>query len=389
MKWENRGKEFDRSQKVSIFRSCENVYIYGAGEYGKDLYEKMYLLQDMITFIDSNQYKQEIGYCERPVISPNKIDEIDSSKSIIVVAASIQNTPIIEKQLCMRGLEKIVFLYAEFAQFWLPIFVKYRKDKIYFQDITILVTEKCTLKCKACAPMYPYLEQPRHRNYDELIEDIDSLFDSVDYVWDLIFTGGEPFLFPQFQKLIDYTLRKYKNKFHHVQIISNGSVLPHAEFRKLLSENKIYLSISDYTQNLQNDRLVDIIKENIAILQKDNVCIEIPKVEHWCDFGFANNIKKNLKDEDMTLFFDNCNSNCRAFHKKHFVYCVPAMYADIVLSKKEEKQWDIDNFFIPNDRMELLEWQCGYNEKGHLEMCKYCNGYLTINKKYVPVGQQL
>lgn len=388
MKWKNKGREFDKSQIVSMFQACEHVYIYGAGEYGKDLYEKMYLVHDIISFIDSDNEMQKNGYAGRLVISPSQMDEIDFRRSIIIVAASAQNTAIIKKQLYMRGLEKIVFSYLDFIQYWLPLFIKYKNDLVYFQDLTILITEKCTLRCKHCAPMYPYLENPKHRNFEEIVEDVDALFEQVDYVWDLIFTGGEPFLSPFFYDIMAYVLGKFKHRFHHIQIITNGSVLPDEKFISVLTSNNVYLSISDYTSSLKLE-LADRIKKNIFTLKECGVNIEIPHVEHWCDFGFKDKNRKERNQEELIQFFDDCNSSCRAFHKKHFIYCVPALYADIVVSGKNLEQWDTDNFFVPENKMQLIEWQCGYSNKGYLDMCKNCNGYITINRTYVPAGEQL
>ncbi len=390
MKWINRGEEFRNLRKVFC---KEKIYIYGAGEYGKSLFERLKLVENQIVFIDGNRKKQEEGYCNRKVISPEFLSRELIKDAIFIVAASESNTAIIIKKLLMMGLEenRDFFRYRTFIDLFLPIYLYYSANKIYFQDITILITEKCTLKCKKCAPMYPYLKNPKHRTLEQIKEDLDKLFSQVDYVWDLIFTGGEPFVHPQFYDVVKYTIDKYREKFCHIQIISNGTVVPNRNILKIMgSERKeVYVSVSNYSSYIKNENLKRKFNECLNLFNIYNVKYELNNSESWVDFGFAENSKNNRIEDESYLkqFFDDCNSSCRAFYKGHFIYCVPAYYSDIAINGIGGG--DKDNFYVPDGPEELLEWNLGFNKKGYLDMCKFCDGYITINHNLIKPAEQL
>ena len=37
----------------------------------------------------------------------------------------------------------------------------------------------------------------------------------------------------------------------------------------------------------------------------------------------------------------------------------------------------------------LIEFRCGFNQKGYTTWCRYCNGVQTINKNYAPAAEQV
>lgn len=390
MRWINKGKEL-QNLKDKVCK--EKIYIYGAGEYGKGLFERLRPVQNQIVFIDGNRRKQEEGYCGRKVISPEFLSSELIDNAILIVAASENNTAIIIKKLLIMGLEenKDFFRYRTFIDVFLPIYLYYCSNKIYFQDITILVTEKCTLRCKKCAPMYPYLKSPSHRTLEQVKEDLDRLFDYVDYVWDLIFTGGEPFIHPQFYDILEYAINTYKEKFGHIQIISNGTIVPDKKLLEVMADEseKLYVSVSNYISYIKNETLKRKFNKCIEKFIEYKVNYEFNNSENWVDFGFADNAKRygHTEESYLRVFFDDCNSSCRAFYKGHFIYCVPAYYSDIAIYDSGER--DKDNFYLPDRMEDLLEWSLGFNRKGYLDMCRICNGYITINPNLIKPAEQL
>ena len=114
---------------------------------------------------------------------------------------------------------------------------------------------------------------------------------------------------------------------------------------------------------------------------------EIPQVDFWCDFGFRAKDHPEKSSEELIDMFDACRSTCRAFHEGKFIFCVPAMYASRAVYENEPV--DTDCCFESGDKNEIMEWNLGYSEKGYLNMCAKCFGYLTINQHRVEPGVQL
>ena len=61
MKWTNKGHQFDRFSE--IFSNEMKVYIYGAGENGKDLFSRMMFADCVEAFIDNDVRKVGGKFC--------------------------------------------------------------------------------------------------------------------------------------------------------------------------------------------------------------------------------------------------------------------------------------------------------------------------------------
>lgn len=388
MKWMNKGHELEGLGESLYIHDWKKIYIYGAGEVGEDVYGKIRFLDIPIEFADSNIQKQRDGFKGIPVISPKKIFH---EGAVIVVAASRYNTETIIKNItcssCGEYREGVnVFSASSFLSLPLYMYSSYVEKKLYFQDITILVTEKCTLKCRDCAPCYPYLKNARHRFFDEVKSDIDAFFAKVDYVWDLILTGGEPFLNKDFGKILQYVKEQYPSKYHHIQIISNATLVPSDSTCEILQDTaRGYISISDYTK--ENIWMKERLRRFTEKMDAYDIHYEIPQVESWCDFGFRDKNHPMKSKEELIDKFDNCRCTCRAFHEGRFVFCLHSFYASRALYDGQPE--DKDNCFISGSKSEMMEWNLGYSEKGYLDMCAKCNGYITINQHKIAPGIQM
>ena len=60
MKWTNKGHQFDRFSE--IFSNEMKVYIYGAGENGKDLFSRMMFADCVEAFIDNDERKESYHF---------------------------------------------------------------------------------------------------------------------------------------------------------------------------------------------------------------------------------------------------------------------------------------------------------------------------------------
>ena len=42
-----------------------------------------------------------------------------------------------------------------------------------------------------------------------------------------------------------------------------------------------------------------------------------------------------------------------------------------------------------NNPLDIIKFDQGYNARGYLNLCRQCNGYITINKNEVPIAEQI
>ena len=75
----------------------------------------------------------------------------------------------------------------------------FQKPKVYF--VAFWIGQKCSLKCRLCCNLIPYMKQKSY-NADELIKDFIFLAQNSRIEF-LQIQGGEPFTHPNIVKIID------------------------------------------------------------------------------------------------------------------------------------------------------------------------------------------
>lgn len=92
-------------------------------------------------------------------------------------------------------------------------------NKFRLNDITIEITNKCNLKCKLCNI---WKEKERNLSFKDIKNSL-SYLSNLYAISSVSITGGEPFLHPQFEKIIKFlTLLKMNKKIKSIGIYSNG-----------------------------------------------------------------------------------------------------------------------------------------------------------------------
>lgn len=242
-------------------------------------------------------------------------------------------------------------------------------NKVHIFQSDVLVTERCNLNCSHCNMFIPHFEMPKHRELDTMIKDIDSYFNIVDYVSVFHLVGGEPFLHPQIQDVIQHILLNYIHKIDKFIITTNGSIAPKPSTIELLKSSNVILSVSNYSDKLQKlktkvEKVIDIYKTNGI---KHYVRNEI----EWYDFGDLR-VKKNLPTDKLIKHFDSCTAPFRGLNDGKFYYC--HLNTGAVLTKL----FPLDkNDYVEIDKIskeDLLKFDLGYTDLGYITFCDNCNG---------------
>ncbi len=254
-------------------------------------------------------------------------------------------------------------------------------NKVHIFQSDVLVTERCNLNCSHCNMFIPHFEMPKHRELDTMIKDIDSYFNIVDYVSVFHLVGGEPFLHPQIQDVIQHILSNYIHKIDKFIITTNGSIAPKPSTIELLKSSNVILSVSNYSDKLQKlktkvEKVIDIYKTNGI---KHYVRNEI----EWYDFGDLR-VKKNLPTDKLIKHFDSCTAPFRGLNDGKFYYC--HLNTGAVLTKL----FPLDkNDYVEIDKIskeDLLKFDLGYTDLGYITFCDNCNGCNTGIK--IPVSYE-
>ncbi len=384
MKWTNKGHELDHVGKK--FEGRQKVYIYGSKQPAEDVFKYLDFLNCVQGFIDGNLEIRKEKLCGKPIYGIENIDL--SKKDFIIVVASQAEAAMIAR--CVdHGLEegRDFFLSNTFIRYYLPIYAMYAHGKSVIRLFPQSLTEVCTLRCIHCNHSLPFIGDPVHFDAEEFKRDIDLFFKYVDFVYFIDFVGGELFTHPQMYEMVKYTLDNYSHRMRGSRFSTNGTIMPDEKTIALMKEYDIEISFTDYSINAPH------VKEKgekfLKVLEENNIRHTRDAMPIWKDYGIGR-ATPNLKSEAEKInYFNDCGTPCRYMRNGKFYYCTTDRLAQRAALTPEDSESYLDfNTLTNDDKMQILEFDYGYNNRGYLNLCLKCNRQFSINSNVIPKGIQ-
>jgi len=177
----------------------------------------------------------------------------------------------------------------------------YNCDAVFLHSVDLIITERCSLRCKDCSNLMQYYDNPKDCDTTQLLKDIDALFDKVDFINEVRVLGGEPFMNKDWhiitRRLID------EPKLNHVVIYTNGTIIPdHTE--DFINENKLLVIITDYgklSRHINTGRLSDSLEVVLAGME---IPYYVQKASGWT--SCSDIIQHHRTDEENQALFKAC-----------------------------------------------------------------------------------
>jgi len=379
LKWTNKGHQFNKIAQ-SLLKS-KYVCIYCTGQYDLEGYNKpIYFLDSIDFFVSADTILHNTGIIGKDVLSPKALYSKFSPDETLVIIASYEKD-VIAHYLLTYGYN--FYTLDNFYKLYLPVYYLYRLGKLYIPELTITVTDACSLSCENCS--FGGYVNLADSSLDIQCKSIDTLFSNVDYVERLAIVGGEPFIYNRFVEVILHLL-KYRSKIDKIRIVSNLYADIDSSFLVLLRNNNISIEYSNYSSEIKSERITRKIESNLSMIKNLGLILTEIRHETWVDFG----IKKrtvNRSISDLTDVFDRCHSMCRVFRAGNLIQCYPG-YCQ--MPPAGEVQDNTLSFDLESERKKhiILEYWYGYSEKGYIEACRICNGSRNINNNYCIPGEQ-
>jgi hypothetical protein len=189
----------------------------------------------------------------------------------------------------------------------------------YLRSVDLVITEKCTLKCKDCANLMQFYESPSTYEYDAIITGIRNLALRCAFINEVRVIGGEPFINKDIYSILG-TVAQIEN-INKIVIYTNGMVPPNKD--KLLSINltKVVFSVTDYGDLGRN------LDKTISCLRELGVAYRVHPPEHWTDSG---RILENPTGDDLAQqeFSKCCGKNLYTLVKSKLYRCPFAANAE-------------------------------------------------------------
>lgn len=392
MKWTKKGHEFDAIG--NLLAGKNNLYIYGAGRNGKDLHRMVRgvqrWLQWNVTFVDNDPAKQKAGYCGERVISHDELLQCDREKSFIVICTPDRASIMLAEQLAEEDFVfmKDVFTYWYMVNKYLSVHLIYQHNLVYFSSINIIPSTVCNLNCDGCLNFNPYITKHTIRDIGDIKQDVEVFFAAVDLIDRFQISGGEPFLYPDLEKLVEYIGSNYLQRMTRFEIVTNGTVVPGDALCEVIKRHHVHVYLDDYREaipgiNEKYAKIIDVLREH-HIEYYEN------RVETWFDLAphCTNNAARS--DREMQVYFDLCGCPYSTLENKAISACNYARYADKAgLCREGEKERFDLTIVNAHNRKDLVEFRLRCNERGYLNFCRTCAGYHYINKNYIKAARQI
>lgn len=277
------------------------------------------------------------------------------------------------------------FIY--FYEFICNLF-KYTFHKFKCKKLQVWVGQKCSLRCKNCSQLFPYIEQKIY-NIDKVIKDLNKLLKFVEPE-EIHIIGGEAFTNPDIGPLIEYISQT--NPYKQNKIVSNGTILPKDNILKILQKNKehIFITVSSY----------DCVKERQAKFKSLMDDWQIPcriiqeESENWYYMG-DNTLSEITGYKKLMKNFIACwDKSCYTLADGELSIC-PRMHNSPLARnrhRKKERKLFIEHLPIrnlPNSFITTALIATCLSSKTFREACRFCYGVSDINNLYCKKAEQL
>ena len=256
------------------------------------------------------------------------------------------------------------FIFLFYMCMSIPVFLRLR---ITVPAVSLFITSRCSLRCKDCSNMIPSYETPSDTTLDELKTYTLNVLEGVDALYRASIVGGEPFLFDDLGKLVDFLTSQ--KKIRSVKIFTNGTLLPKAEWLSPFKNKKAFVFVSNYEHSSKFNECIKILNENgVKTYAAD-------KEQKWIDMGGI--YDRGYTYSQAKKLFRSCPMRvCKLLAKGSLYVCGRSTAADSLgfipcsNSDKTVEKVDLTKSDPPRIRREIRKL---FKVKT-LTACNYCNG---------------
>lgn len=358
------------------------VIIFGARSVGEALYFACLEAGIKVEcFCDNNLHRTKTLVCKTQVIHPSLLKKKYPDAIFLISAADLQDVVEQLKHLGYRKWYPSTILLRNFDVFRYEYsfpkdFVEYAVNtcllchdsyltpqKLFLRSVDLMVTERCSLRCRDCSNLMRYYQNPQNLDLKQLYKNMDRFLEIVDEVNEFRILGGEPFMYKDVHLVIEKLIKEPKVK--KIIIYTNGTIAPADHQLKILKNEKVLFLITDYGQLSRN--LKNLTKQ----LAEKKIAFYVQKAVGWTDCA---KIKKhNRRPEQQEKLFRNCCAKHTVTLSDNNLFRCPFSANAHRLRAVPDYQGDYINIFDRNKNIKKIIREY-LTDKKFLETCDYCNG---------------
>lgn len=373
------------------------VVIFGAATVGEVLFrvfEKHGV--PVACFCDNNSGLSGQRKCGVEIVHTSRLRERYPDAQIVISAADIQD---VVGQLRGLGYSKLhpggLFLRTldladitiaapyEFVDFAVTTCLMCHEayadpDKLFFRSVDVVITERCSLRCRQCSNLMQYYEKPQDVATDEIFRSIDALCSGVDGINEFRVIGGEPFMHKSIDVIIDRLIKE--PKVRKVIVYTNGTILPKPQFIPCLQDSKVLVLLTDYGKL---SRHTDAVRR---LFDDNRIAYFSRPADGWTDCSTIGKHGRSSADQKI-VYRDCCAKNLFTLLGGKLFRCPFSANADRLSAVPD----------FPADYVDLFQPSAGQDMKGRLRKfvfstaslgtCDYCSGRSLSDAQIEPAIQ--
>jgi hypothetical protein len=299
-------------------------------------------------FVDNDTRKQVEEFYGYPVISFQEL--LSKYPNVAVIIAADRYYEEIYEQVCPYYIEVYRMVHST------P-----NSKELYLNQLNVVVTERCTLKCKHCSSLIPLYKQPEDCNTEVLLISLWYLLECVDGISRIEVLGGEPFLNKDLPKIIKKLTQS--DKILQIDVITNGTVIPKSV--KYLKHPKICVVINHYKTSKKVKSLVDkLIMARVHYRQN----------LHWAWADLGDFHPRNRREEGLKTLFKKCNfSTCTELFNGGLYRCPRSSHGTNLGLIPFNSTDYVDVYTTPSPETLKRKIKHLMNKK-FITTCNYCDG---------------
>ena len=253
----------------------------------------------------------------------------------------------------------------EAARFYYESFLN--KNLLTLDSLDFVITERCSLRCKECSNLMQYYAAPKNFSVDELKAELDSICAVFDEIHELRFIGGEPFLHPNWQELLQYA--NAKKNIRRDCFYTNGTILPTAQQFETLKAANAWLSISNYEELSRNlNRLTKNLDEHA-------IPYEVKEIPYWTKCSSFERHERTT--QELRKVFERCCARNLATLLNGRLYACPFISNAMNLHAIPQDENDFVNL-VENVDVKILRQQVRkLFSQPFFKSCAWCEGRPT------------
>jgi organic radical activating enzyme len=261
----------------------------------------------------------------------------------------------------------------------------YEKGELNIPYFELVVTTKCTLKCKHCANFMPLFTGGGGGNshfdltFETFQQDFDSFMNCVDHVREMRILGGEPLINKELHNIVEYSAKNDKIQF--IEIVTNGTIVPDKNLIDVIKryDNKIIMFyLSDYSKNKELKKILKH-EELIKALTDNNIGYETNDDLIWRIDGELRN-RKHSPEKLRDIFLKCDNNMCNSLFDGKLHVCPKSSSGHRLNLINADDYVDLRQKNIFKIKKDLIN----FYKKDYFEACKYCR---RTSEKVLPAIQ--